>query len=46
MRNYKLYLKDVLSAMNNIETFVEGMHLEAFCADDKTASAVIRKLEP
>ena len=45
MRDYKLYLKDVLSAMNNIKTFVEGMHFEAFCADDKTASAVIRKLE-
>ena len=45
MRNYQLYLKDILSAMDSIETFVEGMSFEEFRADDKTASAVIRKFE-
>jgi uncharacterized protein with HEPN domain len=45
MRDYRLYLKDILSAMDSIETFVENMTFEEFCADDKTASAVIRKFE-
>ena len=45
MRDYRLYLKDILAAMESIEVFVEGMDLEAFRTDDKTASAVIRKFE-
>lgn len=45
MRDYQLYLKDILSAMDSIEAFVEGMSFEKFRADDKTASAVIRKFE-
>ena len=45
MRSYRLYLKDILSAMDSIEAFVEGMRFEEFSADDKTASAVIRKFE-
>ena len=45
MRNYTLYLKDIVAAVESIEAFVEGMDLKAFQADDKTASAVIRKFE-
>jgi len=45
MRDYRLYLKDILTAIESIEAFVEGMDFEAFRADDKTASAVIRKFE-
>lgn len=45
MRDYKLYLKDILAAIQSIEEFIEGMDLKAFQADDKTASAVIRKFE-
>jgi uncharacterized protein with HEPN domain len=45
MRDYRLYLKVILAAMESIEAFVEGMDLEAFEADDKTASAVMRKFE-
>ncbi len=45
MRDYQLYLKDILSAMDSIEAFVEGMSFEEFRADDKTASADIRKFE-
>ena len=45
MRNYRLYLKDILAAMESIEQFVAGMDFEAFERDDKTASAVLRKLE-
>jgi len=45
MRDYRLYLKDILSAIDSIEAFVVGMNFEEFCADDKTSSAVIRKFE-
>jgi uncharacterized protein with HEPN domain len=45
MRDYRLYLKDILDAIESIENFVQGMDQESFKADDKTVSAVIRKLE-
>lgn len=45
MREYKLYLADILAAMESIERFIEGMSFEEFQADDKTTSAVIRKFE-
>ncbi len=45
MRDSKLYLKDILEAMNSIELFVEGIDFEEFKKDDKTSSAVIRKFE-
>lgn len=45
MRDYGLYIKDILSAMDSIESFVEGMKFDEFRADDKTSSAVIRKFE-
>lgn len=45
MRDYTLYLKDILAAIDSIEEFVAGMDLQAFQADDKTTSAVMRKLE-
>ena len=45
MRNYRLYLKDIFEAMDATQAFVEGMDFDTFVADDKTASAVVRKLE-
>jgi uncharacterized protein with HEPN domain len=45
MRDYGLYLKDILAAIDSIEAFVEGMSIDQFNEDDKTASAVIRKFE-
>jgi len=45
MRDFKLYLNDILEAMESIERFVEGMEFESFQSDDKTTSAVIRKFE-
>jgi uncharacterized protein with HEPN domain len=45
MRDDRIYLKDILAAIANIETFVAGMDLDTFQSDDKTASAVIRKFE-
>ncbi len=38
-------MKDILGAIESIERFIAGMDLEAFQADDKITSAVIRKLE-
>jgi len=45
MRDYTLYLKDIVGAIESIEGFIAGMELEAFQTDDKTTSAVMRKLE-
>ena len=45
MRDYRLYLQDILAAMIDAQKFVEGMDFDAFTADDKTVSAVVRKLE-
>lgn len=45
MRDYRLYLKDILDAMEKIEKFVEDMSFEKFKEDDKTSSAVVKKFE-
>lgn len=44
-RDYRLFVKDIICAMESIERFVEGMSLEELRQDDKTSSAVIRKFE-
>ena len=45
MRNHRLYLQDILSAMESIEKFVGDMNFGEFKDDDKTSNAVIRKFE-
>ncbi len=45
MRDYSLYLSDILKAFESIESFVKGLSFEDFTKDDKTSSAVIRKFE-
>jgi uncharacterized protein with HEPN domain len=45
MRDHKIYLKDILAAVESIEAFVKGMSFEEFSADDKITSAVVRKFE-
>lgn len=35
MRNYRLYLKDILAAVDSIEAFVERMSLEDFRTDER-----------
>jgi uncharacterized protein with HEPN domain len=45
MRDTHIYLQDILTAIESIEAFVEGLTLETFRADDKTSSAVVRKFE-
>ena len=44
-RDYNFYIKDILQSIIQIEEFVEGMDYEEFLHDEKTTSAVIRKLE-
>jgi len=44
-RKYKLFLKDILNACENIQEFVSGMQYSQFVHDKKTTSAVIRQLE-
>ncbi len=45
MRDYTLYLKDMLEAMEAIEKFVEGVDFDNFQKNDMVSSAVIRKFE-
>ena len=45
MRDYILYIKDILEALEAIENFIQGMDFTTFRSDDKTSSAVVRKLE-
>jgi uncharacterized protein with HEPN domain len=44
-RNHKLYLVDIIEAMEAIEKFIEGVDFETFKKDDLRSSAIIRKLE-
>ena len=41
MREYKIYLRDIINAMTSIESFVGKMDFDQFKDDDKTTSAVI-----
>ena len=45
MRDPKLYLKDILEAIEAIEEFVKGIDFKTFKKDDMRSSAVIRKFE-
>lgn len=44
-RDYKLFIEDILDSILKIEAFVDRMQYKDFVADDKTSSAVVRKLE-
>lgn len=45
MRDYKLYLDDIIEATNRIEKYTKGLVLEKFKKDDLTIDGVIRNLE-
>jgi uncharacterized protein with HEPN domain len=45
VRDHTLFIKDILQAIESIESFIGGMDYDAFVEDDKTLSAVVRKLE-
>lgn len=44
-RKQSLYLNDIRDAIESIISFTTGMSLNEFTADDRTFSAVIRKME-
>jgi len=44
-RDYSLYIKDILDCIERVEEFIGDMNYDEFLADDKTSSAVVRKLE-
>lgn len=44
-REIRDYLEDILQAIADAREFTRGMDLEAFTADRKTVSAVVRSLE-
>ena len=44
-REFRLYLDDILEAIHQIQSYVEGLDEEAFGLDRKTQDAVIRNLE-
>ena len=41
-RDVRLYLDDILEAIDKIERYTEGLDFEQFRKDDKTGDAVIR----
>jgi uncharacterized protein with HEPN domain len=44
-RNHKLFVKDILDCIEKINEFIGDLDFEKFVEDDKTKSAVVRKLE-
>ncbi len=44
-RVHWLYVKDIIEAIRSIEDFIGDMDFNEFKSDDKTTSAVVRKLE-
>ena len=44
-REYKLFIQDIKDCIAQIDEFVGNMALEEFKADEKTSSAVVRKIE-
>jgi len=45
VRDYSIYLKDILSNIENAERFITGISFEEFTRDYKTNYAVVRCLE-
>jgi uncharacterized protein with HEPN domain len=45
IRDYLLYLEDIIERIEKIERFIDGMDYIAFREDDKTVSACIREIE-
>ncbi|MBI2653036.1 DUF86 domain-containing protein [Candidatus Woesearchaeota archaeon] len=44
-REYKLFIQDIKECIEQIDRFVEDMNFNDFVSDDKTSSAVVRKIE-
>jgi uncharacterized protein with HEPN domain len=44
-RDHRLYLDDIVGAIDRIQSYVEGMDYSRFAADQRTMDAVVRNLE-
>jgi len=44
-RDYRLYLDDILEAIEKIGEYVKGMSFDEFAEDTKTIDAVVRNFE-
>lgn len=44
-RDYKLFITDIISSMDDIEEFIGDMDVEQLKKDKKTSNAIIRKFE-
>ena len=45
MRDYRLYLHDIIEADNKINEYTDGYDRAGFVSDKKTFDAVVRNLE-
>nr|WP_210404177.1 HepT-like ribonuclease domain-containing protein [Chroococcidiopsis sp. TS-821] len=45
MRQYLLYLEDILESSSKVQRYTAGMEFEEFIADERTFDAVMRNLE-
>ena len=44
-RNYGLFIKDILTATDNIDDFIKNTSFEEFCRNEKTKSAVVWQIQ-
>jgi uncharacterized protein with HEPN domain len=44
-RSRKLFLCDIIESIEYIDKFIEGLTYDSFITDEKTKSAVVRKIE-
>jgi uncharacterized protein with HEPN domain len=44
-RDYKVFLEDILEAIEKIRRYTSGFSQDALCKDDKTLDAMVRNLE-
>jgi uncharacterized protein with HEPN domain len=44
-RDYKVFLEDILEAIEKIRRYTSGFSQDALCKDDKTLDAVVRNPE-
>jgi hypothetical protein len=45
LRDFEVYLEDIISAIDSIEAYTKGLTYEGFVDDKKTVDAVIRNFE-
>jgi uncharacterized protein with HEPN domain len=45
LRDYQVYIEDIIVAIESIEAYTKGLTFEGFAGDKKTVDAVIRNFE-